>query len=126
MAVADSTYTYMVEAGRFTTGHLVDAGWVVAYLSLALGGFGSSGEEAVEVAPAGMPAPGTAFVVPFLPVLVALLTLAVEVVLGRTLLLSDWLIALDLTLLVLARQALFFFDEFSRTKRLRAGGAEPA
>jgi len=126
MAVSDSTYTYMVEAGRFTTGHLMDTGWVVAYLSLALGGFGSSEEEAVKVAPAGMPASGTALVAPFLPMLVALLTLAIEVALGRALPLSDWLIALDLTLLVLARQVLFFFDEFTRAKRLRAGGAEPA
>src|ERR1019366_498819 len=37
MAVSDSTYTYLVEVGRYSTGNLVDIGWLVGYLAIAVG-----------------------------------------------------------------------------------------
>jgi len=113
MAAADSTYTYLVENGTYSTGNLVDIGWVVAYLGIALGAFGSNREEVVEEAHApahARGAPLSSLVLPFLLVLVALVALALKVELGRKLLLSDWVMALALTVSVLARQALALFE----------------
>ncbi len=45
MAVADSTYTYLTEVGRYSSGNLIDTGWVAGYLGLALGAFCWSGAE---------------------------------------------------------------------------------
>lgn len=42
MALADSTYAYLVETGRYVTGHLIDSGWVVGYLGVALAAFWQS------------------------------------------------------------------------------------
>jgi diguanylate cyclase len=43
MALADSIYAHLVEADKYVTGHLVDSGWVVAYLGVALAAFCSAG-----------------------------------------------------------------------------------
>jgi hypothetical protein len=112
MALADSTYTYLTEIGKYATGNLVDIGWVAGYLGLALGGFASSGEEVVEQAPVSPASSMASIVVPFVPVLVALAASALEVALGRKLPFSDWLMALVLVLLVLSRQALMLLDGF--------------
>ncbi len=37
MAVADSGYTYLTEIQTYSSGHLLDTGWLIAYLALALG-----------------------------------------------------------------------------------------
>jgi len=50
MAGADSTYTYLTEVGRYATGNMIDTGWVIGYLGLALGAFCSSGAERTEAA----------------------------------------------------------------------------
>ena len=44
MAVSDSTYAYLVEVGRYATGNLVDIGWVVGYLAIAVGASGDAGQ----------------------------------------------------------------------------------
>ncbi|HTV11606.1 MAG TPA: hypothetical protein VME20_07055 [Acidimicrobiales bacterium] len=111
MAVADSTYTYMVENGTYSTGNLVDIGWVVGYLALALGAFGCDRGREVARAPVhAREAPLGSLVLPFLLVLVALVALALKVELGQELLFSDWVMALVLTLSVLARQMLALTD----------------
>jgi hypothetical protein len=65
-------------------------------------------------------------VVPFVPVIGALLASAIEVALGRKLLFTDWVMAVVLTILVLARQGLFLFDEFGPPGRLPERPVEPA
>ena len=44
MAVSDSIYAYLVEAGRYSTGNLVDIGWVVGYLAIAVGASGDASQ----------------------------------------------------------------------------------
>lgn len=123
MAAADSTYTYLVEKGIYATGNMVDVGWVVGYLAIALGAFGSGDAQLAEAAPSPAQGEGallSSVVLPFVPVLAALVALALKVELGQNLLLSDWLIALLLTLSVLARQALFLLEGM-----VTSGPAEP-
>ncbi|MGO9660140.1 MAG: hypothetical protein ACLP7F_17525 [Acidimicrobiales bacterium] len=126
MAVADSTYTYLVEVGRYTVGQMVDIGWVVGYLGLALGAFCSSGTEQVGPAPA-RPEPGArAMIVPFLPTLLALGVLAIEVAVGHKLYLSDWYIAMVLVVLSLARQFLMLIEQMSPIGTARPSRVEEA
>jgi hypothetical protein len=113
MAAADSTYTYLVEAGRYTVGHMVDGGWVVGYLGLALGAFCSSGAEQVEPAPERSEPGARAMIVPFLPTLLALSVVTIEVAVGHKLYLSDWYIAIVLVALSLARQLLMLIEQMS-------------
>lgn len=119
MALSDSTYCYLLETGRYYSGNLVDVGWVVAYLGLAMGAFASTHS-----------APGQvvkqrddrllSVVVSFVPILCALIASALEVLLGRRLMWSDWVMALTLAVLVVVRQALLLTgrlagDEASRS-----------
>jgi len=120
MAISDSTYTGLVEAGKYSSGDMVDVGWVVAYLCLALGAFGTGGTPAgrparrpsqarqATGAPGVMPLSST--VASFVPILAALVSVAVEHALGRKLPPFDWALALALTLLALARQGLGLWD----------------
>ena len=41
MALSDSTYTYLTASSSYTSPGLIDTGWVVAYLGIALAAFGS-------------------------------------------------------------------------------------
>jgi hypothetical protein len=124
MALADSTYTYLTEIGRYATGNPVDTGWVVGYLGLALGAFSSGAEEVVEPTSAVPTSSMASIVVPFFPVLVALGTLSIEVSLGHRLPLSDWLMALVLVVLVLARQALVLLDGSGSVQAISAQVAD--
>jgi hypothetical protein len=126
MACADSTYAYLTEVGKYSTGNLVDTGWVVAYLALALGAYCSTGGATVRVARPVGSSSTLSLVVPFVPVIGALVASAIEVALGRKLLLTDWVMAVVLTVLVLARQGLFLFDEFGPPDRLPEHPVEPA
>src|ERR1039458_7991052 len=47
MAVADSTYAYLVEVGKYSTGNLVDVGWIVGYLAIAVGRSEEAGQAVV-------------------------------------------------------------------------------
>ena len=123
MSVADSTYAYLSEVGRYSVGQLVDVGWVAGYLGLALGAFCSSGAEGLE--PARRPAPSSlrSLVVPFLPTLLALGVLTIEVAVGRKLYRSDWFIAMALVMLSLARQLLIFLEQVLPVRGVRPTGA---
>ena len=54
MAVSDSTYAYLVEVGRYSTGNLVDIGWVVGYLAIAVGASADAGQT-VRAPPSSRP-----------------------------------------------------------------------
>ena len=112
MAFSDSTYTYLVEANRYSTGNPVDTGWVVGYLGLALGAYFADAPTMVRAEQTRDDEPSllTAMITPYLTVLAALITISVEVELRRPLDSLDWFIALTLVLLVIVRHALFVLD----------------
>lgn len=111
MALADSAYTYLREAGSYATGNVVDVGWVAGYLGLALGAYCSRWEEPSAPSQVLGDESLAALVTPLISVLLALLFVAGEAVAGRTLDRAEWLMALTLTLLVLVRQFLFLVDQ---------------
>ena len=72
MAVADSTYAYLLEVGRYATGNLIDTGWVLGYLAIAAGASTTTGKpRACHREPDGVSL--ASLVTPYVPVLVAAL-----------------------------------------------------
>jgi len=110
MAVADSTYAYLLEAGRYATGNLVDTGWVLGYLAIAVGASSETGLEVrltpVETEEASL----VSLVTPYVPVVVALSAITVELELHRHIDRVSWLTGFGLALLVIVRQALLLVD----------------
>ena len=124
MAGADSTYTYLTEVGRYATGNIIDTGWVIGYLGLALGAFCSSGAERTDRARVAAPAGLRSMVVNFLPTLLALSVLTIEVAVGRKLYRSDWFIAMALVVLSLARQVLMLLEQIGPVRPTKPSAAE--
>ncbi len=122
MALTDSTYTYLAQAANYTSGSPIDAGWIAAYLGIALAAFssGSRGIHAQAAAPAGatsaawIAAPSrpslASLTAPLLPVLLALGVAAVESGLDHNLDSAGWLMAFALIALVLVRQTLMVLE----------------
>jgi hypothetical protein len=110
MALADSAYAYLTEVKNYDTGSLIDTGWFVGYLGIALCAF-SSDARVVVARRADSPAPTLAsLVAPFLPVLVALTVPVIESGRGHQLDDVAWIMAFSLVALVLARQGLLVVD----------------
>ncbi len=110
MALTDSTYTYLTASSGYTSPGLIDTGWFVAYLGIALAAFSSqpSSREARRAVPAK---PSLAsLIAPLVPVLLALAVAAIEIRLGHHLDHAAWLMVLGLIIVVLARQALVLFE----------------
>jgi diguanylate cyclase len=106
MALSDSTFTYLTEVAKYTSGDLIDTGWVAAYLGIALAAY-SSRPGGAAVPKAERPRPSLASLIsPLLPVLLALTVAAVQIKLGHRLDHAAWLMAFGLIALVLARQGL--------------------
>jgi hypothetical protein len=126
MAVSDSTYAYLVEVGRFSTGNLVDIGWVVGYLAIAVGASGDAGQT-VRV-PSELPTEASlaSLVTPYVPVLLALSVITFELELHHHVDRFSWLTGLSLTLLVIARQALLLVDRRRELFSASDGPHEPA
>jgi diguanylate cyclase (GGDEF)-like protein len=85
MAVADSTYAYLTNAGAYSSGNLVDAGWVAAYLLLAAAAFerprADAAGEAVPRASTSLPL--GQIVLPYMLAVPACLIGAKELILDR-------------------------------------------
>jgi hypothetical protein len=121
MALSDSTFTYLTEVAKYTSGSLIDAGWVAAYLGIALAAFSSKSSSAV-VPRAEHSKPSLASLVsPLLPVLLALSVAAVEIRLGHHLDHAAWLMAFGLIALVLARQVLMVLELLAPSRHAQAG-----
>jgi hypothetical protein len=121
MALSDSTYSYLTEVGKYTSGDLIDTGWVAAYLGIALAAFSSRSSSAVAMATA-QPRPSLASLIsPLLPVLLALSATAVEIRLGHRLDHAGWLMAFGLIALVLARQGLMVLELLAPSRDAQAG-----
>jgi hypothetical protein len=142
LALSDSTYAYLTEVKNYGAGDILDIGWIVGYLGIALGAFCADRSTVARRADASAPSL-TAFVAPFLPILVALTFIGVEIELGHRPDQVALIVAFALVVLVLARQALLLADMVSqhgapgsnRLERLRAvvlasmpdaPGAEPS
>jgi hypothetical protein len=111
MALADSTYTYLSETHAYATSNLIDTGWFAAYLGIGLAAFwsGSGLERATPTA--GLAATTrTSFLTPFVPALLALGVVGVELTLGHKLDGPATGMALALVALVLVRQALLALE----------------
>jgi hypothetical protein len=110
MALSDTTFTYLTDVANYTSGSLIDTGWVIAYLGIALAAFSSEAEEVtVTEAQPSMPSL-VSLISPLLPVLLALTVAAVEIRLGHHLDRAAWLMAFALIALVLVRQALLVME----------------
>jgi hypothetical protein len=104
MALSDSTFTYLADTSSYTSPGLVDTGWVVAYLGIALSAF-SARTGGVRIATVERTAPSLAsLVAPIAPVLIALAVAAVEIRLGDHIGRPAWLMVFALVVLVLTRQ----------------------
>jgi hypothetical protein len=110
MAVSDSTYAYLAEVGRYSTGNLVDIGWVVGYLAIAVGASADAGQTVR--APSELPTEASlaSLVTPYVPVLLALSVITFELELHHHVDRFSWLTGFGLALLVIARQALLLVD----------------
>ena len=111
MALSDGAYAYLTEVRGYATGELVDAGWMVAYLCIAVGAYSGTAADSLAIRSVHAEAPATvSLVAPYIVVLVALVTTAVEIQLGHRLGRVAWIMALALVGLVLVRQGLLFVD----------------
>src|ERR1022692_1447966 len=121
MALSDSIFTYLTEVAKYTSGDLIDTGWVAAYLGIALAAFSSRSSSAV--APSAEPSsPSLASLIsPLLPVLLALTVAAVEIRLGHHLDHAAWLMAFGLIALVLVRQGLMVRELLAPSRDAQAG-----
>jgi hypothetical protein len=127
LALADSSYAYLTEVKNYGAGDILDVGWIVGYLGIALGAFCADRPSVVPRTNASVPSL-TAFVAPFMPILVALIFISVEIELGHRPDQVALIVAFALVVLVLARQALLLADMVSqhgapgsnRLERLRA------
>jgi len=126
MALSDSAYAYLAETGAYASGsaHLLDAGWVAAYLGIALAAFASSATVALPIGTEPSRPSLASLVAPLLPVLLALSVAAVQVELGHRLGRAAWLMAFGLIALVLVRQTLAVLELLGPGGRSGAGLAE--
>jgi hypothetical protein len=107
MALSDSLYTYLSETHTYATSSLIDTGWFAAYLGIGLAALWSgSGLERVTPTE-GLPTTTRAsFLTPFVPALLGLGVVGVELTLGHKLDGPATLMALALVSLVLTREGL--------------------
>lgn len=121
MAFSDSGYAYLSVTGAYATlsPHLVDAGWVAAYLAIGLAALGADGSRAhVAERAHGGALPLVSIAAPFAPVLIALALTAIEIRLGHRPDRVAWAMAFALVALVLVRQALMLLELTGRREPL--------
>lgn len=120
MALTDSTFTYLAQEANYTTGTLIDTGWVAAYLGIALAAFSSQPGGAVVPRSTHSRPSLVSLVAPLLPVMLALSVAAVHIGTGHELDHAAWLMALALILLVLVRQGLMVLELFAPSRDVQA------
>jgi hypothetical protein len=108
--VSDSAYAYVAGVQGYSTGNLLDAGWFLGYIGIALGGW-SARATAPALAPEARARPAFApVVVAFAPMLAALTLIGVRAQLGTRPDRIAALAAIALVVLVLLRQSLLVVD----------------
>ena len=84
MAVADSAFTYLNAIDAYRTGGLLDLGWVVAFVLLAVAGWNAASSARRAAAPADSGTrPAAVTMLPYLPLIVAAAVLAVRYGMGK-------------------------------------------
>ncbi len=121
MALTDSTYTYLTEIGKYSSGDPLDTGWIAAYLGIALAAFSSRRSVAAVPSRGQARVSLASLVAPLLPVLLALSVAAVQIRLGHHLDRAAGVVAVTLIALVLARQGLMLLELLSRSGSGRGG-----
>lgn len=110
MAVSDSGYTYLTAVRGYTTGNVIDAGWLAAYLAIAVGAW--TARAVPDELPATRPydaagaEPAVGILAPYVPLFLALGVLTVRVQHGTAIDRASLLLAFALTGLVLVRQGI--------------------
>jgi hypothetical protein len=123
MAVTDSAYSYLAQVGAYSSGDLIDAGWLLAYLAIgAAGRIYESPTDARSPQHQSSAAAVLAVLAPYVPIIVALAVIAVAVPRGNHLDRVETVIAACLIVLVLARQ----LANLVQTRRAAAAIAESA
>ncbi len=115
MAAFDGIYAYLSEIEHYNSAgaNMIDAGWVLAYLAIALSALCSRPDEmeaSASMAPEAMPL--SSLVAPFVPVLLALVVAAIESQLGRSIDHTAQITLVVLIGLVLLRQTLVLVEMF--------------
>jgi hypothetical protein len=100
---------------------VIDAGWIAAYLGIALCAFSSRSDSAGAPRAEHSKPSLSSLIAPLLPVLLALSVAAVEIRLGRHLDHAAWLMAFGLIALVLTRQGLMVFELLAPNRDTNAG-----
>jgi hypothetical protein len=105
MAVTDSAYTYLAQIGAYSSGDLIDAGWLLAYLAIAAAGrVYESPTDARAPQPQSAATAALSVLAPYVPIILALAVIGVQLPRGKPLDRVESLIAATLIILVLARQ----------------------
>ena len=110
MALSDTTYAYLTGVKSYETGSLIDAGWLAAYLAIALGAICATSRHAVTPDRGSPSLTMPALVAPFVPLFLALGVAAVGIELGHRLDEVAWIAAVVLVALVLIRQTLLVVE----------------
>jgi hypothetical protein len=116
LALADSTFAYLVQIKRYATGNLLDVGWFTGFLGIALGALASDVRDLHVRAESSWPTLPTR-VAPLLPMLVALIVAACTIDLLHR---PDWValtMVLALVLLALVRMVLLVLDSVATSRR---------
>jgi hypothetical protein len=121
MALADSTFTYLTASSNYTSPGLIDTGWVVGYLGIALAAFSSQPSSGPALSAQRTRPSLASLISPLVPVLLALAVAAVEIRLGHHLDHAAWLMAFGLVVLVLVRQGLILFELLAHSRDTPAG-----
>jgi hypothetical protein len=115
MALSDTVYTYLTQIHRYASGDLIDAGWFAAYLAIAGAAF--LAQPSVDTVDSGSAEAAarrlTSVLVPYAPILFALVAIPVDVSRHAHLDRVEWGIAICLTAVVLARQLLHVLERRS-------------
>jgi len=110
MAVSDSTAAYLTEVGRYATGNLIDVGWVVGYLAIAVGASGAASKTVRVTSEEPVEASLASLVAPYGPVLLALSVITIEIQTHHHVDRFSGVTGLCLASLVIARQAFLLLD----------------
>jgi diguanylate cyclase len=125
IAFSDAVYTYLTNVTNFSSGSVIDTGWFAGYLAIALGALSVRARPALErrAAPSHVLSP-TAIVAPFVPLLAALLFVAIRIELGHELDRVTLIVAFVLVGLFLVRQVLLLVHLLSRREEIEGSVAD--
>ncbi|MGZ6569216.1 MAG: ATP-binding protein [Solirubrobacteraceae bacterium] len=114
LAVSDSAFAYLIQDGGYGREQLVDTGWVVGFLILALAAIRPAPGKPVR------PRPAAQAILPYIPVLAALVVLAGHALQAHSLGGFGRWATLALLFFVLVRQVLVLHENSSLTRGLEA------